>query len=132
MSRFRNFSVAASIGVMAAVGLQSAPAHVGASQPRVEQAVLAGVLGYEGGAYPGHFHPTAGTVDVEFSNPPITLVKNVGSSGHFKIPLSPGSYTVIGCGPSSSGGQGTCGRPKQVTLSSGQVRHIRVVWAMVP
>ena len=132
MSRFRNLSIAASLSVMAAVGLQSAPAHVGAAQPHEQQALLAGVLGYEGGAYPGRFHPTAGTVDVEFSNPPITFVKQVGPSGHFKIPLSPGRYIVVGCGPSSSGGQGLCGRPKHVTLSAGEVDHIRLIWAMVP
>jgi hypothetical protein len=132
MSRFRNLSIAASLGVMAAVGLQSAPAQVGAAQPHVQQAVLAGALGYEGGAFPGHFHPTAGTVEVAQSNPPITLDEQVGPSGHFKIPLSPGSYTVVGCGPSSSGGQGLCGRPKHVTLSAGEVDHIRLIWAMVP
>jgi hypothetical protein len=132
MSRFRNFSVAASLGVMAAVGLQSAPAHVGAATPRTDQALLVGVLGYEGGAPPGLFHPTSGTVDVAFANPPITLLKHVGSSGHFKIPLAPGSYTVTGCGPSSSGGQGICGRSKNIALSAGEVDHIRLIWAMVP
>jgi hypothetical protein len=132
MSRVRNFSVAASFGVMAAVGLQTAPAAVGAATPHVEQALLVGVLGYEGGAYPGGFHPTAGTVDVSFTNPPITIVDHVGSSGHFKIPLSPGSYVVTGCGPSSSGGQGLCGKSKHITLSAGEVDHIRLIWAMVP
>jgi hypothetical protein len=117
---------------MAAVGLQSAPASVGAAVPQVKQADLVGVLGYEGGAFPGKFHPTSGTVDVAFSNPPITLVKQVGPTGHFNIPLPPGRYTVVGCGPSSSGGQGTCGQPKIVKLSSGEVDHIRLVWAMVP
>jgi hypothetical protein len=117
---------------MAAVGLQTAPAQASATTPQAQQALLVGVLGYEGGAFPGGFHPTAGTVDVAFSNPPIVLIKHVGPSGHFKIPLAPGSYTVTGCGPSSSGGHGICGRSKNITLSPGEVDHIRLIWAFVP
>ena len=135
MTGFRNLTAAAtlSLSAMAVVGLQSAPgATAAAATPRTEKALLVGVLGYEGGAYPGKFHPTAGTVDVSFSNPPIVLVKHVGSSGHFRIALPPGSYTVTGCGPSSSGGQGTCGQSQNITLSPGEVDHIRLIWAYVP
>jgi hypothetical protein len=132
MSRVRNFFVAASLSAMAVVGLPGATTHATAATPRAQQAVLVGVLGYEGGAYPGGFHPTAGTVDIAFANPPVILVKHVGPTGHFKIPLAPGSYIVTGCGPSSSGGQGLCGQPKSIKLSPGEVDHIRLVWALAP
>jgi len=97
------------------------------------EAVLAGELGYEGGAYPGGFHPTSGTVEVEFYSQPLVLEQHVGSSGHFHITLAPGKYTVIGCGPSASTtSPGECSNPKNFTLSSGEVKNIRLVWALVP
>ena len=101
--------------------------------PATHEAVLAGELGYDGGAYPGRFHPTSGTVEVEFYSQPLVLEQDVGSSGHFRITLASGKYAVIGCGPSSSGSsQGECSMPKNVTLSSGEVKTIRLVWARVP
>jgi len=104
-----------------------------AATPTSHKAVLAGELGYEGGAYPGKFHPTSGTVEVEFYSQPLVLEQHVGSSGHFRITLAPGKYTVIGCGPSASGSsQGQCSKPKNITLSSGEVHFIKLVWAMVP
>jgi len=97
------------------------------------EAVLTGELGYEGGAYPGKFHPTSGTVEVEFYSQPLVIEQHVGNSGHFRITLAPGKYTVIGCGPSASGStQGQCSKPKNVTLSSGEVLFVKLVWAMVP
>ncbi len=88
---------------------------------------IVGTLGFEGGAYPGGFHPTAGRVAVEFDNPPLVLVQSVGPSGHFRIPLPPGTYTVTGCGQG-----GLCGNPKTVIVRPEQVRHIRLIWALVP
>lgn len=133
VSGLRNVAVAvASLSAMAVIGLRSTPAQVAAATPRAPQALLVGVLGYEGGAPPGIFHRTSGTVYVSAANPPITIAQHVGASGHFRISLGAGSYTAIGCGPSSSGGQGTCGKPKNFTLSAGEVHHIRLVWAMVP
>jgi hypothetical protein len=97
------------------------------------RAFLAGRLGYEGGPYPGGFHATAGSVEVAFSTHPLVLEKKVGKTGHFRIPLSPGTYIVTGCGPSSSAGSTPrCGRPKTVTLRAGEVRHIRLVWMYAP
>jgi hypothetical protein len=132
MSRQSVTGLVASLGAVAALGLQAGPALAGADTPPAHSAIV-GVLGYEGGAFPGFFHPTSGTVEVEFTNPPLVLLKQVGATGHFRIPLGPGNYTLIGCGPSSSsGGTGLCGTPLNVTLKVGEVDHVRLVWAMVP
>lgn len=103
-----------------------------AATPTSHKAVLAGNLGYEGGAPPGKFHPTSGTVEVEYYSQPLVLEKHVGKSGHFRITLAPGRYTVIGCGPSSGSTQGQCSKPTNVTLSPGEVLFVKLVWAMVP
>jgi len=94
------------------------------------EAVLSGGLGIEGGPYPGGFHPTAGSVEVEFHSHPLVLDKRVGSSGGFSIRLSPGTYTVLGCGPGSSSDQ--CSKPRAITLRPGEIDHISLVWAYAP
>lgn len=133
MSHILRAALAASALAAGGAGfvVTTAPASA-AGDASGNQAVLAGKLGYEGGAYPGKFHPTSGTVEVEFQNPPLVLEKHVGKSGHFRIQLSPGSYTVIGCGPSSSGGSSQCSQPQNVTLTAGEVDHITLIWAYVP
>jgi hypothetical protein len=131
MSRLLNFVVAMSAGSISAIGFQVAPAH--AATPAVKRALLTGELGIEGGAYPGTFHPTAGTVEVEFDNQPLSLVKKVGRSGQFRIPLEPGSYTVIGCGPSASSRPGSqCSKAQDVTLTVGEVDYVQLVWEYAP
>ncbi len=131
MSRFTNLALALSASSDALIGLQAAPAH--ASTASSHRSAIVGELGYEGGAPPGEFHPTAGTVEVEFNSVPLTLEKHVGKSGHFHIKLSPGSYTVIGCGPAASGAaNGTCSQPQNITLVAGEVDYIQLVWAYVP
>ena len=132
MSRLANLALAVSAGSLALVGLQAAPAH--ASTTSAKQSAIVGELGYEGGAVPGGFHPTAGTVEVEFNSVPLTLEKHVGKSGHFHIKLSPGSYTVIGCGPAASAGAANsqCSQPQNITLVAGEVDHIQLIWAYVP
>jgi hypothetical protein len=132
MARKWIFAIAVAMGAVSALGLQAAPALAGTDGPTAGEAALAGVLGYEGGAYPGGFHPTSGSVEVEFTLPPLILLKQVGPTGHFRIPLGAGTYTVIGCGPSSGGGHPICGRPLNITLKAGEVDHVRLVWAMVP
>jgi len=132
MSRFVKVILAVSASSIAMMALQAAPAH--AATTTRGQAVLVGKLGVEGGAYPGRFHPTAGSVEVEFYSVPLTLKQPVGPSGQFKIPLAAGKYTVIGCGPSASSGStsGQCSKPRSLTLKPGEVDHIRLVWAQVP
>jgi hypothetical protein len=132
MSRFVKVLLAVCAGSMALVALQATPAH--AATTTRAQALLVGKLGIEGGAYPGRFHPTAGSVEVEFYSVPLTLRQPVGRSGHFRIPLAAGMYTVIGCGPSgsSSTASGPCGKPMNLTLTPGEVDHIKLVWAFVP
>lgn len=131
MARILRFALAATVSA-AAWGLQASP--TGARVDRSpNQAVLKGLLGYEGGPYPGRFHPTAGTVQVRYANPPLVVQHKVGKSGDFKFTLSSGTYTVIGCGPSSSGGSSSqCSKPKTVKLRPGEVDHIRLVWAYAP
>jgi hypothetical protein len=132
MSRLTNLALAVSAGSIGVIAFQVAPAQATGSKG---QSALVGKLGYEGGAFPGKFHPTAGSVVVNFDGPtPLSLEKHVGSSGHFRIKLPAGQYTVIGCGPSASGTapSGQCSKPVNVTLTSGEVDHIKLVWAMVP
>ena len=150
MSRLVNLALALSTSTLAMIGLEAAPAHAASTAAPITAApttaapttpataapgaVLVGELGYEGGAYPGSFHPTAGTVEVEFYSMPLALLKHVGPSGKFRIPLGPGKYTVIGCGPSASvvPGAGECSSPLSVDLKSGEVDHVKLVWAYVP
>jgi hypothetical protein len=131
VSRLRTTLVSLTAG---AIALTAGAATAAATPvPTPLPSAIVGHLGYEGGAYPGGFHPTAGTVEVEFNLQPLVLIDRVGPSGKFVIPLGPGSYTLIGCGPSSStGGIGLCGRPVSVTLHAGEVDHVRLVWALVP
>jgi hypothetical protein len=124
--------MAAALGTISAVGIQAAPAVASSDAGPNATSEIVGVLGYEGGGPSNIFHPTSGTVEVEFVNPPLVLLKKVGNSGHFRILLGPGSYTVIGCGPSSSGGSPLCGQPQNITLKAGEVDHIRLIWAYVP
>jgi len=70
MARILNAALLAVLLAVGAVALQAAPA----SAVTPNRGVLAGQLGVEGGAFPGKFHPTAGTVDVEFRSPPLVLV----------------------------------------------------------
>ncbi len=133
MSRLTNVALVVSASSIAVIGLQVVPAH--GATPTSSDSQLVGKLGFEGGAYPGKFHPTAGTVEVEFDGiTPLTLVHQVGPSGHFEVPLPAGTYTVIGCGPSSSSGatSSPCSKPVNVTLTSGEVDHIKLVWALAP
>jgi hypothetical protein len=131
MSRLTNLALALSASSIALIGLQAAPAHAGTTP--THRSAIVGELGYEGGAAPGGFHPTAGTVEVEFNSVPLVLEKHVGKSGQFHINLSPGSYTVIGCGPAASGTTtGLCSQPQNINLVAGEVDHIQLIWAYAP
>jgi hypothetical protein len=117
----------------------SVAAAQGVTVPKPVDATLVGHLGYEGGAYPGGFHPTAGVVDVSFHFLPLVLVSTVGRSGKFSIRLAPGTYTVSGCETPVSGSSahpalttGPCSTPITLTLKAGQVKHLRLIWAYVP
>jgi hypothetical protein len=128
MSRTLRAVVTLSIGA-ALLGVQTASSGASASAP-AKRAVLEGRLGWAGGPAPSGFHPTSGTVRIGYANPPIVVVHKVGKSGHFKFTLSAGTYTVTGCGPSSSGGTSPqCSKPKTIKLRSGEVDHIKLVWA---
>ena len=133
MSRCVKRALALFASTMTVIGLQAAPALAssGAGHKSAgHNSAIVGKLGVEGGAYPGGFRPTAGTVEVEFNSLPLVLVKAVGKSGKFDIKLSPGSYTVFGCGPKGSGNP--CSQPQDITLASGEVDDIQLVWAHLP
>lgn len=132
MTRTWVFGMAAAMGAISAVGIEATPVLASVDVVPSSTSAIAGVLGFEGGGPSNIFHPTSGTVEVEFTNPPLVLLKKVGDTGHFRISLAPGHYTVIGCGPSSSGGSPLCGQPQNVTLKVGEVDHIRLIWAYVP
>jgi hypothetical protein len=127
MSRLVKLALVPLASGIAVIGLLSAPALASTS---AHNSAIVGELGVEGGAYPGTFRPTAGTVEVEFNSVPLALVKHVGNSGKFDIKLSPGSYTVFGCGPQKSGSQ--CSQAQDITLGTGKVDRIQLVWAYLP
>jgi len=130
---FRSTVIAVAAASLAGMLSASAPPTppVTATGQRAE---LTGRLGYEGGPYPGGFHPTSGSVVVSFYSQPLVLEEHVGRSGHFSISLSPGKYAVSGCGPSASDSSASrqCSTAKTITLSPDQVRHIELVWAYAP
>jgi hypothetical protein len=83
MSRVTNLALALSAGSIALIGLQAAPAHAGTTP--TQRSAIVGELGYEGGAVTsGGFHPTAGTVEVEFNSVPL-----VGRVEHRQWPVQP-------------------------------------------
>jgi hypothetical protein len=127
MSRLIKLALALFASSITVIGL-AAPAH--ASTRAGHSSAIVGELGVEGGAYPGGFQPTAGTVEVEFNSVPLVLERHVGKSGKFDIKLSPGSYTVIGCGPKKSDNE--CSQPQDINLVRGEVDHIQLVWAYLP
>lgn len=131
MSRFSNVAGALAAGTVTLTALMAGPAQ--AATPVTHRAEIVGRLGIEGGAYPGRFRPTAGTVFVAFDLQPLVLVRSVGPSGRFDLRLSPGEYTLTGCGPASSASPvGRCGPPQNVTLVAGEVDHVRLPWLLAP
>jgi|HubBroStandDraft_2_1064218.scaffolds.fasta_scaffold282294_1 hypothetical protein len=128
MSRLLKLALALFASSITVIALQAVPAHASASSG--PSSAIVGELGVEGGAYPGPFRPTSGTVEVEFNSVPLALVKHVGKSGKFEIRLSPGSYTVSGCGPGASGNR--CSQSQDIKLVSGEIDHIQLVWAYLP
>jgi hypothetical protein len=133
MFRLSKLALALSTSSLALIGFQAPSAHAATGVPA--QSRLVGELGVEGGAYPGGFHPTAGEVEVIFDGPnPLALLKKVGPSGHFKILLPSGKYTVIGCGPGTTTPPigNNCSKPITVELLPGQLDKVQLVWAYVP
>jgi hypothetical protein len=128
MNRLNKVALALCASSFTVIGLLAAPAH--ANTGAGPTSAIVGELGVDGGAYPGQFQPTAGTVEVEYNSIPLALVKHVGKSGKFDIKLSPGSYTVFGCGPKKSASQ--CSQPQDINLAAGEVDHIQLVWAHLP
>jgi len=130
MSRFSLFAATVAASAFAVTGLSALPAQAATPSGGAE---IIGQLGYEGGAYPGTFKPTAGTVFVQFDLRTLELVQTVGKSGSFKLHLSPGTYTLTGCGPAMSiSPVGQCGSPQTVTLVAHEKDHLQLVWLMAP
>jgi len=97
-----------------------------AAGPSGSHGVISGQLGYEGGAYPGLFHATAG----------IVKVKGPDGNGRVKVPASgfsmrvaPGHYVLTGC---SGTRNKQCGPPDPVTVKAGKTSHVEVVWLLAP
>lgn len=94
---------------------------------RTRHGVIAGQLGYEGGAYPGKFHRTAGVVDV--AGPKNASTVTVPASGRFTLAVTPGSYTLTGCGGTNDK---QCGPPQDVTVKAQKTSHVQVPWLLAP
>jgi hypothetical protein len=89
--------------------------------------VIAGQLGFEGGAYPGGFHPTAGLV--KFVGPEKVRPIKVPESGDFTMRVVPGVYTLTGCGGTRNR---QCGPPQQVTVKTRTTSRVQVAWLLAP
>jgi hypothetical protein len=117
--------------VAAAVAIAFGPvpttAAVAAAAPTTSHGVISGHLGYEGGAYPGRFHPTAGVVT--FAGPQKVSPVQVPQSGHFTVHVVPGDYTLTGCGGTKNK---QCGPPQQVTVKARATSHVHVPWLLAP
>ncbi len=81
--------VAVFAGLIAPVG---AYAH---TSPKPAYGTVTGQVGYEGGAFPGGFHATTGSVKI--SNASSVRVVEVPTVAGFSVALSPGAYTFVGC-----------------------------------
>lgn len=100
---------------------------VAAAAPSTPHGIIDGRLGFEGGPYPGGFHPTAGLV--KFTGPQKVGPVKVPTSGRFTVDVTPGAYTLTGCGGTKNK---QCGPPKLVTVKADTTRHVRVVWLLAP
>jgi len=89
---------------------------------------IAGQLGFEGGAYPGGFHATAGVVKVT-DGPHKVKPVTVPESGEFTVHVVPGTYTLTGCGGTKDK---QCGPPQSITVEAGATIHVQVVWLLAP
>ena len=119
--------VVATAAAALALGPVDTSATVAAASPMSPHGVISGQLGYEGGAYPGGFHPTAGLV--KFVGPQTVGTVKVPESGDFTVDVVPGDYTLTGCSGTKNR---QCGPPQQVTVKAHTTRHVRVVWLLAP
>jgi hypothetical protein len=111
-----------------ATGLFISSAASGATAtPSTPRGVVTGQLGYEGGAYPGLFHPTAGVV--KFEGPQSPQRVKVPESGDFTVDVVPGHYTLTGCGGTKNR---QCGPSEQVIVRSRATTHVQVPWLLAP
>jgi hypothetical protein len=116
------FAIAAGSAVAFAV-------DAGASGPSASAStgVIAGRLGYEGGTCCKAFHPTGGLV--KFKGTKKMPALKVMNAGRFRVDISPGNWTITGCGP---GRPEVCGSPETVTVKVDTVTRVRLIWQMVP
>jgi hypothetical protein len=111
-----------------ALGAVDTTAGVAAATPLMtSHGAIVGQLGYEGGAYPGGFHPTAGLV--KFTGPQKVAPVKVPQSGDFSVHVVPGDYTLTGCGGTKNK---QCGPPQQVTVKARATTHVQVPWLLAP
>jgi hypothetical protein len=116
------------VATTVALGAVNTTTAVAAGSPSTSpHGVISGRLGFEGGAYPGRFHPTAGLV--KFSGPQKVGPVKVPKSGDFTVRVVPGDYTLTGCGGTKDK---QCGPPQQVTVKARTTRHVHVPWLLAP
>lgn len=99
----------------------------GVSAVPTNQGVIRGVIGVEGGAYPGTLRPTSGTV--EFTKGSVDRTINVGMSGHFSISLNPGKWTATACGGTNNS---QCGPAKVINVTQDHTNHVKLPWLLAP
>ncbi len=114
------------VALATAISFSTATA-VAAQTPVTPHGVIAGQLGYEGGAYPGGFQPTAGVV--KFVGPQRVGRVKVPDSGSFTVDVVPGIYTLTGCGGTKDR---QCGSPQDVTVKAQKTSRVEVVWLRAP
>ena len=123
----RTLVVVGSLTLIGAFGTAGAAAVSARPSPAAADGTVKGLLGYEGGAYPGKFHRTSGVVDV--AGPKSTITVSVPDSGRFTVHLAPATYELTGCGGTNDA---QCGPAQKVKVASARTVHVKVPWALVP
>lgn len=119
--------VLATAAATIAFGVVNTTAALAGASPLTPHGVIAGQLGFEGGAYPGGFHPTAGLV--KFVGPQKVGPVKVPESGAFTVHVVPGDYTLTGCSGTKNR---QCGPPQQVAVKARTTSRVQVVWLLAP
>ncbi len=127
MRRLTVFAACASAALV--VGL---PVSASAATVAPAKGTVAGQIGYEGGAFPGGFHPTSGSVKIVAATASASKVLEVGNSGNFKVLLAPGKYTFIGCAQAHAVQCAQKGLWQKVTVKSGSTQSVQLVTFLAP
>lgn len=120
----------ATVAAVLFVGLVAPAGAYAHTPPKPSHGTVNGQVGYEGGAYPGGFHATSGSVKI--SNASAVRVVEVPTAAGFSVTLDPGTYTFVGC----AGAQATqCAASylwQTVVVKAGSTQTVQLVTFLAP